>query len=280
MEVKISQETLEFLRDVITGDKKISAYNSGPKLVSFFNSLGFNDTYGRGFPSRRDYTETRLRELNEQERINEVFEAYFNPRNFIGKEDLLYKLRDRINEYLKYDGYKLEINDRRAMLVSTAVETIEVPEISKLDNEVIRENIEKCDNRIKNGDFTGAITSARSFLEGLLLYIYLQIKGEKYTFTGDLPRLYKDVAKLIIKLNTAENTANDIKKVLGGLTAIVAGVSGISNRMADRHGRLAQYNQEMLRHVSILTVNSVKTLSLYLYSCYEEVREQDTAGNL
>jgi len=48
-------------------------------------------------------------------------------------------------------------------------------------------------------------------------------------------------------LNIEKNTENDIKRVLSGLTSIVSGISGISNKMADRHGRLIEYDKEMQR---------------------------------
>ncbi len=265
MEIKISQKTLEVLRDVITGYEKLSPYKRGPELVKFFNSLGFNDEYGQGFPSRWYYVETRLNDLNKQGRISDVFYAYFSPINFIGEEYSLNELISLINKYLEFDGYKLEIQNKKVKIISITDEIIETKEIYKLNNEVIKENIDKCDKKIKESDFTGAITNARTFLESLLLYIYKDIKKENYIFTGDLPRLYKDISKLI-KLNIEKNTEGDIKKVLSGLTSIVSGIAGISNSVADRHGRLTQYDEEMIKHLSILIVNSVKTMSLYLYN--------------
>jgi hypothetical protein len=274
MEVKVSPKTLEVLRDIITGDKKLSPYKSGPELVKFFNSLGFNDVYGQGFPSRRDYTETKLQELNEHGRISEVINAYFNPINFIGKENLLKDLVDLINKYLEFDGYKIEICNRKVRIIAIVDEILETKEIYKLNNEIIRENIEKCDKRIEEGDFSGAITSARTFLESLLLFIYKEFTGEDYEFNGNLPRLYKDVTKLI-GLNLEKSTEEDIKKLLGGLISIVSGISGISNRVADRHGRLNEYKNEVLKPLSILIVNSVKTLSLYLLNVYEKIKKEN-----
>ena len=64
---------------------------------------------------------------------------------------------------------------------------------------------------------------------------------------------------------------DNVKRVLGGLASIVFGISGISNRMADRHGRLTKYDKDVQKHLSILAVNSVKTLSLYLYNCYKKM---------
>jgi len=270
MEIK-SQKTLEFLRDIITGDSKMSPYKSGPELVKFFNSIGFNDEYGQGFPSRWYYVDVKLNELNKQGRIDDALYAYFSPINSIKEETLLNKLINQLNKYLEFDRYKLEIKGKKLKIVFVVDEIIWTNEFYSLDSEVIRENIEKCDKKIEENDYTGAITNARAFLESLLLYIYKNIKKEDYNFKGDLPRLYKDVLGLV-KLNIEKNTENDIKRVLSGLTSIVSGISGISNKMADRHGRLIEYDKEMQKNLSILAVNSVKTFSLYLYSCYEKIR--------
>ena len=273
MKVKISRKTLKFLRDIITGDSKLSSYKTGPELVEFFNNLGFNDKYGQGFPSRWYYVDTKLNELNEQGRIIDVLYAYFSPINFIDKEDLLNKLINLINKYLEFDGYKLEINNKKVKIISIIDEIIETNEIYKINNEVIKENIEKCDKKIKEGDFSGAITNARTFLESLLLYIYKDIKKEDYKFTGDLPRLYKDVSNLI-KLNIEKNTEGDIKKILSGLISIVSGIAGISNSLADRHGKLIQYDKDVLKSLSILAVNSVRTLSFYIFKVYEKIKKE------
>lgn len=53
----LSEKTLEKLRVLINEDTE---YRSGPKLVQFFNDLGFQDIYGQGFPSRWMYTDEKL----------------------------------------------------------------------------------------------------------------------------------------------------------------------------------------------------------------------------
>lgn len=47
--MNISSKTSEKLRNLINEETE---YRSGPKLVKFFNTLGFNHSYGQGFPSR------------------------------------------------------------------------------------------------------------------------------------------------------------------------------------------------------------------------------------
>lgn len=57
----LSEKTLEKLRVLINEDTE---YRSGPKLVQFFNDLGFQDTYVQGFPSRWMYTDEKLSVIN------------------------------------------------------------------------------------------------------------------------------------------------------------------------------------------------------------------------
>ena len=63
--MKISERTVKRLGEIITGDKGISPYRGGPKLVSFFNECGTNHTYGQGFPSRRMFAEDCIRQFND-----------------------------------------------------------------------------------------------------------------------------------------------------------------------------------------------------------------------
>lgn len=59
--MQLKKKTLEKLRNLIN---KETQYRSGPQIVRFFNMLGFNDTYGQGFPSRWIYTDEKLSQIN------------------------------------------------------------------------------------------------------------------------------------------------------------------------------------------------------------------------
>jgi hypothetical protein len=59
--MKLSKRSIKRLGEIITGDKPVSPYRSGPQLVSFFNEFGTNHTYGQGFPSRSMFAEDCIR---------------------------------------------------------------------------------------------------------------------------------------------------------------------------------------------------------------------------
>lgn len=105
--MKISHQTIEYLTGIITGDSNKSEYRSGPQLVDFFNSLGEQDTYEQGFPSRSNYTQSKLEKFNNTQRMKQAIEYCFLPLHFIKEPDKGETLLQEINQYLEYDGLKL-----------------------------------------------------------------------------------------------------------------------------------------------------------------------------
>ena len=87
-------------------------YRSGPKLVDFFNDLGFNDSYGQGFPSRWAFTDERLAKINETPEIDKCIKRLFAPINFIGRFSELDKHIDDFNEFLAFDNWKVIRKDK------------------------------------------------------------------------------------------------------------------------------------------------------------------------
>ena len=82
--MKISERTVKRLGEIITGDKGISPYRGGPKLVSFFNECGTNHTYGQGFPSRWMFAEDCIRQFNDTPTMKKVILSAVDPRDFMG----------------------------------------------------------------------------------------------------------------------------------------------------------------------------------------------------
>lgn len=104
--MELNKKTLEKLRKIINGDDTAHA-RSGPKLVEFFNDLGFNDTYGIGFPSRWVYTDSKLNQINGTSIMEKCIRELFNPINHI---DSIKELDDAIvdfNKYLAFDKWKI-----------------------------------------------------------------------------------------------------------------------------------------------------------------------------
>ncbi|GJB98604.1 hypothetical protein [Aeromonas caviae] len=102
--MNLSPKSLEKLRELINEETES---RSGPKLVQFFNRLGFNDSYGQGFPSRWMYTDQRLETINGSPELDKCIKAVFNPANFIGKVQELDDHIASFNQFLAFDKWKV-----------------------------------------------------------------------------------------------------------------------------------------------------------------------------
>lgn len=103
----LAKKTLEKLRQMINEETE---YRSGPRLVDFFNQLGFNDSYGQGFPSRWIYTDEKLNLINGKPELDKCIKNVLAPANFIGRvQELDAHIKD-FNQYLTFDKWKVVRN--------------------------------------------------------------------------------------------------------------------------------------------------------------------------
>ena len=105
----VNDKTLEKLQKLINEE---IVYRSGPALVTFFNNLGFNDTYGQGFPSRWRYTQDKLEKINGTPELDRCIKMVFSPINFINRFEELDKLIEEFNGFLMFDDWKIIRNGR------------------------------------------------------------------------------------------------------------------------------------------------------------------------
>ncbi len=129
----LQNKTLEKLRLLINEETE---YRSGPKLVSFFNDLGFNDSYGQGFPSRWIYTDDKLAKINGTPQIDECIKKLLAPVNFIGRFDELDNFLKDFNQYLAFDGWKIKRDNRNIHFQKSKESDLNTFSEEKVVNEV------------------------------------------------------------------------------------------------------------------------------------------------
>jgi len=116
--MKILKRTIKRLGEIITGDKALSPYSSGPKLVTFFNEFGTNHTYWQGFPSRWTFAEDCIRQFNDTPTLKKIILSAVDPRDFMGatvydketqqnKPANLQEVLTYLNEFLAFDGCEI-----------------------------------------------------------------------------------------------------------------------------------------------------------------------------
>lgn len=271
--LEFSNKTIEYLKGIITGDSGKTEYLSGSKLVNFFNSFGYKDVYENGFPSRWKYTEEKLKELNSEGRLKQVIEDYFKPINFVQDLELLKNLIDELNRYLAFDDLYAKIIGKKC-LVSSKTTNLGISTLQKIDHEFIEENIDKCDKKIFEGDYSGAITNARSLVETVLIYIKTELTGEVYKFNGDLNALYKEISKdLNLSVERDKKIDDSFKKIISGFFSIIAGIAELGNDLGDRHGKSTKKYKIEKRH-ALLVINASKTFCEFIFSSFDNNRKQ------
>jgi hypothetical protein len=273
--MKVGLPTIEALANVIVGCEH-SPYMTGPQLVIFFNALGFSDSYGSGFPSRGRFAESKLCELNEAGRIGEAVLAAVDPRRFSTPDANVDKAVEYLNGVLEFEGFRLRRQGRKFALCPLGPETVSFqlpfkPSTPEME-EFINRQRDKCREKLAAGDHDGAITNARSLLEAVLIELDRKLSLDPKPYDGDLPKLYKRVRKGLQMDETAYKELEPVMQLLRGLTSIVEGLSGMSNRMADRHA----ITRQPAKHHAELAVNSATTLASFLVASF--VHQRRTAA--
>ncbi|GAF15006.1 abortive phage resistance protein [Bacillus sp. JCM 19046] len=192
--------------------------------------------------------------------IKEVVENLFSSKAF-DHNSIKNLVNVDFNEYIDY----LEENSLDVSIVR--VEN-EIP--YELTFDYILESVTKCENRIESGDYSGAVTSAKTLVEGVckeILNKFLDYNSNKKT---DLPILFTKVREKL-NLNPKDpKLDNSLKDVLTGLIKIVNGISEIRNKPGDSH--IPRYKID--RHHALLVVNSAKTVSVFLFNSFEYQKEK------
>ncbi len=273
--MKVSAITITAIRKIITGEEGISPYRTGPQLVALFNEYGSNDVYGQGFPSRWQYAESKLRELNGTVALASLLCRILDPREFMDTEYEPGPAVNFLNERLTYDGYAVAIEKGLAKVHNLRGPKVEARHPFKGSKEdahlFIDEQITKSEKKIQEGDYDGAITNARSLLEGVLREIESTLDDSAPTYDGDLSRLYKRVQRLLNLETSRRDIDQPLKQVLSGLVNVIQGVSALSNKMGDRHVRTYKPS----RHHAMLVCNAAKSICNFMFDTYAYQQEKN-----
>lgn len=138
----LSSKVLEKLRDLINEETE---YRSGPKLVKFFNNMGFNDVYGNGFPSRWIYTDEKLKKINGTPSLDKCIKELFSPVNFIGRYDELDSFIESFNQFLAFDKWKVIRNNADISFVKVDEVVIEPTTVDNDEDQFLSQQFNKID---------------------------------------------------------------------------------------------------------------------------------------
>jgi len=141
--------------------------------------------------------------------------------------------------------------------------------IDVLSDEYIQELSTKCDERLANGDFDGAIAAGRTVLEAILGELEQRLAGGS-DHKGDLPKQFKKVAKLLKMDDERPDLDDRFKDVVRGLVMVTHGLAPLRNKMSDAHAR----ERKPAPHHARVVVNAAKTVALFLVESYAFQRKK------
>jgi len=122
------------------------------------------------------------------------------------------------------------------------------------------EQIYKCQKKIFEEDFNGAITNARTLIESIFIEIIERHDNKEVKNDGNVENQWKLVKK-IMKLEIDNTTLPDyVIQILSGIDTAIKGLAGLSNNAADRHAN--KFSTK--KHHAKLAVNLAMTISDFL----------------
>jgi len=262
--MEVSQLILNPIAKFICGDSSVTPYMSGPTLVMFFNNHGFNDVYESGFPSRWKYTEDKVIAMNGTERLQRVLEDVIDPRRFVNNPLNVENAIEHLNDLLKYDDYKFIHIGGRYKLSEIAVAVIATSAI-EINHNFITEQITKCNYKIQEADYNGAVTNARSLIEAVFIEIIERIEMMEVKNDGNLDNLWSRTKKAMkLELDKA-SMPDSVFQILSGIDTAVKGLAGLSNLAGDRHATKFKTR----KHHAKLAVNLSLAISDFLFDSLE-----------
>lgn len=212
------------------------------------------------------FGDSRL-QLNDDERFLDFLCAVIHPVIRNDKQEVATLLK-MFNDRLAPDGWKIiekeKISGHQVFVAISNDADIQVQDTERIGSEYALSQLKKCDEKIGQSDYDGAISASRSLLESVFADIYNKTTGEVVQKGGSLMDLYK-VLKNILNLSEEKYTNESIKGILRSITGLVESLDNLSNEMGDRHVRPVAPG----RHHAQLCVNAAKTLTNFLYDTLE-----------
>jgi hypothetical protein len=188
-----------------------------------------------------------------------------------------------INRHLRADHWELAVKGELSgrpvythrRLPASGVQLPESPETKDvLSDSYMRELADKCEKRLKDGDYDGAVTAGRTLLEEVLGQLEYMLTGQRVDHKGDLPKQFKSVSRRLRMDEQRSDLDERFKDVIRGLVQVVNGIAPLRNRMSDGHPRV----RKPAAHHARLVVNAATTAASFLIESYVFQRDNGLLG--
>ncbi|WP_163583415.1 abortive infection family protein [Gracilibacillus saliphilus] len=254
-----------------------------------------------------DFLEECKENLRETFRNHEVFNTYeidynefLSDQEFRKARQLLKKLSEKIDidfppvlesnrtveefcldlqkQSVRFDDYLSAISNIFNLYINYLEDNMYEVELIKIDCEIPQEltferivnDFKNCDDRILKGDYPGAITSARSLIEGVCKEILIINNIDVNKKNNNVPSLFKEVRNVLNLDASNDKLEEPLKNVITGLNKVVTGLNEIRNLSGDGH----IVKKKPSKHHAVLTVNASKTVVNFLFETYKYQRDR------
>lgn len=290
----LSQVSIEKLTNIITGFSGLTTKINKSEIDAIIETSSYGDivcTYDECFAEHIDilnhpqyasrefklekYVRLQLEKLNGTSRIHDFIIVYF--KHIYDYADEPEEVVEYLNRYFDLDGYSIEkIEETDEFKIYSLDDCLVNYDCLFKESErgnyiLINEHNEKCFNKIKSGDYPGAITNSRSLLEQLLCEIKaerLRTNGQRVSgYNGDIGQLINNTFPLInFQLGQIGSAQRAYEKLENGFKDLISGLAILRIGMSDAHSITYIPTQKD----AILAVNTAKTLANFIVRHYFE----------
>jgi hypothetical protein len=282
MHIRLAPQSVEALAMVISGGggndqtPPIGIYRSASKLESFMRGCNVAMSVGGGsrLPTLVEALD-RANRAGDQAILRTIIERAADPRDFLSDPDRLEAVIGYLNARLAYDDLELRRTGQQVRLGtsgrSSSVVDALVSAVVVIDFDTVNRDLERALASAET-DPEDAVTSACSVVESVCRSVLMEL-GVPLPPKKDIQGLYQAVRDPLgltpDKQGVADDIANDVRTILGGLNSVVNGVGALRTHGGDAHGRERGYKRIDPR-IARLAIHSASTVSLFLVETWQK----------
>lgn len=289
----LSSNSIEKMVNIIIGTAGVSNPLIKKDVDNLFYSCGekdrikYYDVFFENYPEIKNntlyctrsyklekYVFLQLQEMNGTAKLCDFIMCYFS--NISQYTTTPEEAVEYLNRFFNRDGYSLEKIEESSEYKIYSLDDCLVnydclfKESERGNYILINEHNKKCIDKIKNGDYTGAITNSRSLLEQILRELQLEFSrlddSRPYNGQNIVPLLKSVLERLNVKEGLTGQPLSGYTKLEEGFVKLTDGLSVIRHGMSDAHN---------ISHIpskkdALLIVNTAKTLANFIVQVYFE----------
>lgn len=281
MRIDLSDHSIDALAAVISGGSAnapqppVGLYRPGWQIEAWFKS--FDVPVDLNSHSRVGATRHALDYvifIDNSDLLQRVVERAADPRDFLSEPERHAAVVKYLNDYLEFDGFRLDVAGQRVSLVKVAELTKAVSELSAMaagiDFDTVSRDLERA-QRSADVDPEIAVTAACAVIESVCRSILVEL-GLPLPSKLDISGLYREVREPLglspTKEGLSSEIVSDVRGVLSGLVTTVQNIGALRTHVGGAHGKERGFKRIDAR-IAKLAIHSASALALFLIETWQ-----------